>query len=808
MNHANTIISTHNTGKLLLDCIFKRSAKLVILLALITFYLIPTSKVYAQATCQMFDPPDSQFGLALENVLQPNTVSRPVAMVQPPNDSSRWFVVDNEGKVDIFSNGTTFSRTSVLVDLTDRVLRQFEGRTWNELGLLSIAVHPNFNSNGYVYLYYSAQGPSTDFPLAARLARYTSTDNGQTLDPSTEEIIFELPRDTVHHWGGQMWFHPVNGYLYMSIGDGGRKPKAQRYNDMNGSFIRIDLDSGSPYSIPPDNPFVNDPNVLGEIYAKGLRNPWQWSFDSVTHRIFLGDVGAADWEEINEIRAGENYGWPIKEGFECFNASSCNSTGLTDPVVAYPHDVAGFIAVLGGYVYRGSEMPDFYGKYIYGDVTGRIWTIDPDNPSPAPDLVLDAGPYYYGFAEDHNRELYLLGDNSIEKLKQTTSSGGGGNQIPDLLSQTGCFDSTTPLVANDEMIPYELNTPLWSDNADKQRWMRLPDNGKITVTPTHDWTFPIGTVLVKNFIIQNKLIETRLFVRHDTGAWAGYSYEWDDNETDATLLPSEGKSKVVGNQTWLYPGRSQCAQCHTPQAGFAIGPETAQLNMELPTYSTMQPTNQLTELANMNIFANGNFSDPTSLPKLAAIDDESKTKHWRARSYLYSNCAMCHTPGGSGRGPEDFRYSISDTQISAINIDPSVDDLGLPNPKLISPGQPNNSIMSLRMHSLDSAIRMPPLATSIVDVAATDLIDQWITSINSPAPDFVQSCGRPDLTVNSPDGVYMWRYCGNPQRLYVRAFAADTTKQFKGKITSDSVITQITPRMVEATDEILTSQSG
>ena len=477
-------------------------------------------------------------------------------------------------------------------------------------------------------------------------------------------------------------------------------------------------------------------------------------------------------------------------------------------MVAYPHGVAGFIAVLGGYIYRGSEMPNFYGKYIYGDITGRIWTIDPDDPNPTPDLILDAGPYYYGFAEDHNRELYLLGDSSIEKLKQTAGSNGGGNQIPSLLSQTGCFDSTDPLVPNSALISYDLNAPLWSDNAEKQRWMRLPNNGKITVTSTHDWTFPIGSVLVKNFKIQNKLIETRLFVRHDNGDWAGYTYEWNNNETDATLLPSEGKSKVVANQTWSYPSRSQCVQCHTPQAGFTLGPETAQLNMDLPTHSLTQSPNQLTELANMNIFANGNFSDPTALPKLAFINDESQTKHWRARSYLYSNCAMCHQPGGPGRGPEDFRYTNTDAQINAINVDPAVDDLGINDGKLIFPGQPNKSIMSLRMHSLDSDVRMPSLGTTIVDEGATDIVDQWITSLASPAPDFSETCGAPQLSTNSPDGVYLWRNCGAPLRWLIRVFAADTTKRFEGKILSDAEITGVIPRSVEPTDTILTSQAG
>ena len=796
------MISLHKKMKI------NNKMRCIFIIASVLFYLLPIHKTFAMATCQMFDPPTSQFGLALENVLPASTLERPIAMVQPPNDASRWFVVDQNGQVIIFNNSATFVKSGVLVDLRDRVMRELNGRAWNELGLLSIAVHPNFANNGHVYLYYTAQGPSADFPVAVRLSRFTSFDKGLTLDPNSEEIIFEIPRDTVFHFGGQMQFHPIDGYFYMSIGDGGRKPKAQDFNDLNGSFIRLDLYSGTfPYSIPADNPFVNGPG-RGEIYAKGLRNPWRWSFDSLTNKIFLGDVGKSSWEEINIIEAGKNYGWPIKEGSQCFEAATCDSTGLIDPIVEYPHDATGGFAVLGGYVYRGTKMPNFYGKYIYADVTGRVWSIDANNTANAqPQVVLETAPYYYAFAEGIDKELYLLGDNSIEKLKESVVTTSN-NKVPDLLSQTGCFDTTSPLVPASTLIPYEINMPLWSDGAEKDRWMRLPDNGKISVTSEHDWTYPIGSVLVKNFELAGKIIETRLFIRHLDGSWAGYSYEWDDNQTDARLLSSEAKEKQIGNQTWLYPSRVQCMQCHTEQAGFVLGPETAQLNLEFPSHSLTNSSNQLSQLAKLNIFENENFSRPTRLPKLAALDDSSQTKHWRARSYLYSNCAMCHQPGGPGRGPEDFRYAVTDAQIFAINVDPSISDLGIVDGKLIYPGEPDKSIMALRMHSLDSETRMPPLATSKVDVAGTQLVDQWISSIQSPAPSFDQSCGEPTISSSSADGIYLWQICNNPGRWHFRAFAADETKHYQGKIVTKSPIIQINRRSVDPSDTLSVNPAG
>ena len=557
-----------------------------------------------------------------------------------------------------------------------------------------------------------------------------------------------------------------------------------------------------PYSIPPDNPYANG-GGSPEIYATGLRNPWRWSIDAVTDRIFLGDVGKSLWEEINLIESGKNYGWPLREGARCYDPMTCNPAGLTDPLIEYPHDDTGGVAVVGGYVYRGTQMPNFVGHYIYSDALGRVWSIDTaDLSNPEPEVVLEIGPQTFSFAQGVDNELYLLrrgGD--IERLVQE-SGGASSNPVPTLLSETGCFASLFPLEPLSTSEPYEVNTRLWSDGATKERWINVPNGETITVTDTHDWEFPIGTVLVKNFSVQDQLLETRLFMRHDDGDWAGYSYEWNSQETEATLVPSEGSDRQVGSQVWHYPSRIECLQCHTDSIGFVAGPETAQLNKYFRDESTGQIVNQLTRIANRFEFANANFDDPTQLPMLADIEDDSQTDHWKSRSYLYANCAMCHQPGGSGRGPEDFRYSLPTDQINAINVEAVIDNLGIPDGQLISPGDADNSIMALRMHSLDPSIRMPQIGTTLEDVGALGVIDGWINSLDDDAPDVADTCGEPEIDADEDSGIYLWRDCSSSGTWHLSSVAGGELGKFIGNIVSNAPIVIESTELTQSQDSV------
>ncbi len=685
----------------------------------------------ANATCAAPKRLQTQGQIELQPMLAyVGDVSWPVDMVQPPNDPSKWYVIDREGTVMIYQDGDTFTPRGTFIDVRDRVQRNLFGKPQNEMGLLGMAFDPDFAVNGEFYLYYSADGsaPNGSGPVAARLSRFKSTDGGITASADSEEIIFSFDKDKPFHWGGRPAFGS-DGYLYITLGEAGQPTQAQNVNSQWGKMLRIDVHHGSPYAIPPDNPFVGQ-DGLDEIYALGFRNPWRWSFDSLTGDIWLGDVGNALWEEVNLVTKGGNYGWRDMEGFECsFFTPDCDPTGYTLPITVYAHDDnAGPVgnAIIGGFIYRGALMPSMYGKYIYADVGGTIWAYD--TATSQTELLLDSGNFILSIAEStDDRELYLLANQEIFKLKEANSAGDQG-AFPQKLSETGCFDSGDPKIPGSMLIPYDVNVALWSDNAAKSRWLLVPDDKTIEVEEDGDWMFPVGTVLFKEFKLNNKRIETRMLVRHDDGGWAGYSYEWNDEQTEAFLLPPEGKVKTVGAQTWHYPSRSQCLGCHTAAAGRSLGLETAQLNKSIQYSASGVLANQLETLDSIGMFEQPLGATHDNLPALSPISDTAASLEQRARSYLHANCAMCHRPNGTGQGPEDFRWYLPLSEIGAVDVVPTQGNLGIDDARLLYPGRPDKSIMSFRTHTLDVS-RMPPLGTVMVDEAGTQLIDDWIRSL-------------------------------------------------------------------------------
>jgi uncharacterized repeat protein (TIGR03806 family) len=275
--------------------------------------------------------------------------------------------------------------------------------------------------------------------------------------------------------------------------------------------------------------------------------------------------------------------------------------------------------------------------------------------------------------------------------------------FPQLLSQTGCFSATDPKVPVAALVPYDLNSPLWSDGATKQRGLAIPDGTTITVTASGDFDFPNGTVLAKTFFLAGKRVETRLFMRHMNGTWAGYSYEWNDTETEATLLPG-AKSKQVGAQTWNYPSRSQCLQCHTAIAGRSLGPEIGQLNRDLTYPATGRVANQLVTLSGLGYLTTP-LPDVSTLARYEAPSGTGPLE-LRARAYLHANCAGCHQQG-MGQGPADWRYALTFKQTNSCNVAPQNGTLGVTNAKLIAPGSPSTSVA---------------------------LIDAWITSVTACPP--------------------------------------------------------------------------
>jgi uncharacterized repeat protein (TIGR03806 family) len=296
------------------------------------------------------------------------------------------------------------------------------------------------------------------------------------------------------------------------------------------------------------------------------------------------------------------------------------------------------------------------------------------------------------------------------------------------LSATGCVNPANPKEPADGLIPYEVNVALWSDGADKKRWLAVPDGTTIQVGPDGHWDLPAGSVLMKQFSLAGTLVESRLFVRHQDGDWAGYTYAWNDAQSDATLVPLLTTTNV-GGQPWSIPGRSHCLQCHAAVAGRSLGTETGQLNGDALYPSTQRIANQLATLDHIGMFS-APIGDPASLARYPKIDGTDPIAQ-RARAYLHANCQHCHRPGGGALGTIDFRYATPFFATGVCGAQPNVSDLGVTGSTLLAPGDPTTSVVSLRMHSLDPNVRMPPLATQVVHPAGTDLVDSWIHSLTS-----------------------------------------------------------------------------
>jgi uncharacterized repeat protein (TIGR03806 family) len=303
------------------------------------------------------------------------------------------------------------------------------------------------------------------------------------------------------------------------------------------------------------------------------------------------------------------------------------------------------------------------------------------------------------------------------------------DDFPTLLSQTGCVDPADPSVPVAAMIPYEPNAWLWSDAATKSRWLALPDGATITVGADGDWDLPIGSVLLKQFRVGGQLVETRLFVRHDDGRWAGYSYAWRADGSDADLALS-GATVATPSGDWRTPSAAECLQCHTAAAGSTLGLETGQLNGFRP-YGAVS-ANQLSTLDQIGMFSAPLGLHPDQLPTVPRYADPAAgTAEERARAYLHANCSMCHRPGGTTPVDLDFRYTTADP--GGCGEPPSQGDLGVPGALVVDPGASANSVVSLRMQATD-VNRMPPLATEVVHPLGVDLVNDWIDGMTSCPP--------------------------------------------------------------------------
>lgn len=335
--------------------------------------------------------------------------TQPVALMQAPTDSTRWFVVEKAGLVRVFANDQNTTSASIFLDIRSLVNATGEG------GLLGLAFHPNFPVTPEAFVSYTRSGA----PLVSYVSRFLSTDSGQTLNAATEEVILTVDQPATNHNGGNVAFGP-DGFLYVGLGDGGGSGdpngNGQDTSTLMGAIVRLDVEGGSPYGIPAGNPFEANAVCTGgtgvddcpEIFAWGLRNPWRFSFDTVTSKLWAGDVGQGDWEEVDVITAGGNYGWNVREGAHCFNPGTGCADTFIEPVSEYDHGLGG--SITGGLVYRGTTISELASWYLFGDFTsGRLFGI-PENSAAGivPEIFSETGLQIVSFGQGTDGEIYIL----------------------------------------------------------------------------------------------------------------------------------------------------------------------------------------------------------------------------------------------------------------------------------------------------------------------------------------------------------------------------------------------------------------
>jgi uncharacterized repeat protein (TIGR03806 family) len=313
-------------------------------------------------------------------------------------------------------------------------------------------------------------------------------------------------------------------------------------------------------------------------------------------------------------------------------------------------------------------------------------------------------------------------------MKIVQGAGGGGRVIPTQLSATGCVNASNPQQPASGLIPFAPNAPFFSDGAVKTRWMALPNGTQFVVENNNDFTFPTGTVMMKNFTLGGQLVETRLFMRHNDGNWAGYTYEWNAGGTDATRVIG-GKTVTVNGATWEFPSEAQCLICHTQVAGRTLGPEIGSFNGDILYPITGRTANQLTTHNSISTLTPALVQPPSALPVIPYPFGVAPLAE-RARAYLHANCSYCHQPGGPTTVNLDFRYTTSLLGTNACNVPPTAGNLGIANAQRIATGDASRSVVVARVNRTD-ANAMPPLMRHTIDTAGVQLLTAWINGLAS-----------------------------------------------------------------------------
>jgi hypothetical protein len=589
-------------------------------------------------------------------------------------------------------------------------------------------------------------------------------------------VLISVPDRHLVHQGGGLTFGS-DGFLYLANGDEGgydcRYETCQRKDLLFSGVLRIDVDMRGGdishairrqpddgvtdhYFIPSDNPFVDDPDALEELYAIGLRNPFRMTHDPIDDLIWIGDVGQSQSDEIDILKRGANYQWDVLEGNVPAETTNSDPTQprigeWTDPVYAYERSE--IRSIIGGPVYRGTLLPSLYGRYLHGDFrSGSVWAAtyaleggevevldsrviletplgDAEGGMTAIMQSAAGGVYMTSFAKD--RPIF-----SVEEVPLAPSDA------PTRLSETALFTDLDTLEPAAGLSEYEIIAPLWSDGSRKRRFIALPEGERARFEEHGPWTLPLGTVLVKHFAIAlderepdvlHKL-ETRVLVADEDGVY-GATYKWRADQSDADLVLAHEEEELLIRdedgeqraQTHIYPSPFECLRCHLGQEPTGLGISTAQLNRLVGDENQLRLWQQRKQLAN----APDELDDDDTLdalPRHAALDDEDAPLEPRVRSYLDANCAHCHGRNALQGARWDARIetALEDAHIVDAPLERGTPDDPL---RIVDKGAPERSQLYLRATSTDPNKRMPPLATSRPDPAFEPVLKAWIESL-------------------------------------------------------------------------------
>ena len=652
--------------------------------------------------------------------------------------------------------------------------------------LYSVAFHPGYRTNGVLYLF--SNGPTSRGERTNRISRFTRAgkkltawDAGPYLDHDSEKSIIEWR--SAGHDGGGMAFGP-DGMFYISTGDGTSDSdtwnSGQTVDDLLGGVLRIDVDRPDgerAYSVPKDNPFAGWTNARPELWAYGLRNPWRLTVDDKTGHVWVGNNGQDLWETIHFIRRGENYGWSVYEGSHPFYLNrKVGPTPAVAPTIEHHHAEAR--SLTGGVVYYGERFPDLEGVYIYGDYSsGTIWGARHDGSRLTWHKELARTQLQIAAFAVNSRGELLIVDHGGGIFRLVRTPEGPRPEFPTRLSETGIFTSTKEHKIQPGILPYSVNAPGWADGAHIERFVGLPGETRIDLT-NGGWALPDGAVLIQTLSLQNHRIETRLLTRQN-GQWAGYSYRWDDAQSDATLLHRNGEDRDLAGganpagassaspsarpeapqlstlnsqpSKWRFPSRTECMACHSRAANFVLGFTDLQLN-RTNDYGAVRD-HQLRTLEHIGLFATKDSGGASSTSpfrkaqrakeKLVDPYDSTQDLEARARSYLHVNCSVCHIEAGGGNAKMELGISTKAERMNVFDARPQHDTFGVENAMLVAPGESARSVLFQRV-SRRGRGQMPPLVSTRVDDRAVALLREWIDSMK-PTQTFVRDWKMEDL---------------------------------------------------------------